>query len=167
MSWVNLDDVYVNKSGDSIAGNLSVGGALTINDAKGTGGMYNVANEITTLRDSVSQISNRVLLWSGTAGKGANITIDSKYSLKEFKSFYCLTGADKAIGLPLVRNFDIQERQYLHGITGWDDGTTTWTLAGLIAINTETTATIMSISKHQIDGSGGVGGNLIKLWGYY
>lgn len=55
MSWVNLDDVYVNKSGDSIAGNLSVGGALTINDAKGTGGMYNVANEITTLRDSVSQ----------------------------------------------------------------------------------------------------------------
>ena len=54
MSWVNLDDVYVNKSGDSIAGNLSVGGALTINDAKGSGGTYNVANEITTLRDSVS-----------------------------------------------------------------------------------------------------------------
>lgn len=58
MSWVNLDDVYVNKSGDSIAGNLSVGGALTINDAKGTGGMYNVANEITTLRDSVSHTIN-------------------------------------------------------------------------------------------------------------
>lgn len=54
MSWVNLDDVYVNKSGDSIAGNLSVGGALTINNAKGNGGTYNVANEITTLRDSVS-----------------------------------------------------------------------------------------------------------------
>lgn len=55
MSWVNLDDVYVNKSGDSIAGNLSVGGALTINNAKGNGGTYNVANEITTLRDSVSR----------------------------------------------------------------------------------------------------------------
>lgn len=54
MSWVNLDDVYVNKTGDTIAGNLSVGGALTINDAKGSGGTYNVANEITTLRDSVS-----------------------------------------------------------------------------------------------------------------
>lgn len=54
MSWVNLDDVYVNKSGDSIAGNLSVGGALTINDGKGTDTTYNVANEITTLRDSVS-----------------------------------------------------------------------------------------------------------------
>lgn len=54
MSWVNLDDVYVNKAGDTIAGNLSVGGALTINDGKGTDTTYNVANEITTLRDSVS-----------------------------------------------------------------------------------------------------------------
>lgn len=167
MSWVNLDDVYVNKSGDSIAGNLSVGGALTINDAKGSGGTYNVANEITTLRDSVSQISNRVLLWSGTAGRGVNITINGDYSFKEFKSFYCLTSADKTIGLPLVRNSVIQQDQYLHGITGWDDGTTTWTLCGLIKINTETTATIISMSKHQIDGGGGVGGNLLKLWGYY
>lgn len=55
MSWVNLNDVYVNKTGGTIAGNLSVGGALTINNAKGNGGTYNVANEITTLRDSVSQ----------------------------------------------------------------------------------------------------------------
>lgn len=55
MSWVNLDDVYVNKTGDSIAGNLSVNGALTVNDGKGTNTTYNVANEITTLRDSVSQ----------------------------------------------------------------------------------------------------------------
>lgn len=55
MSWVNLDDVYVNKTGDTIAGDLSVGGALTINDGKGTDTTYNVANEITTLRDSVSQ----------------------------------------------------------------------------------------------------------------
>lgn len=55
MSWVNLDDVYVNKSGDTIAGDLSVSGALTINDGKGTDTTYNVANEITTLRDSVSQ----------------------------------------------------------------------------------------------------------------
>lgn len=116
---------------------------------------------------SVSQISNRVLLWSGTAGKGVKITIDSDYSFKEFKSFYCLTSIDKTIGLPLVRNSGIQQDQYLHGITGWDDGTTTWTLCGLIRINTETTATIISMSKHQIDGSGGVAGNLLKLWGYY
>lgn len=57
MSWVNLDDVYVNKSGDAIAGDLSVGGALTVNDGKGTDTTYNVANEITTLRDSVSPIA--------------------------------------------------------------------------------------------------------------
>lgn len=66
MSWVNLDDVYVNKSGDSIAGNLSVGGALTINDAKGIGGMYNVANEITTLRDSVSQCKPQYKIYNGS-----------------------------------------------------------------------------------------------------
>lgn len=65
MSWVNLDDVYVNKSGDSIAGNLSVGGALTINDGKGTNTTYNVANEITTLRDSVSQ---DYIVAQGTSG---------------------------------------------------------------------------------------------------
>lgn len=167
MSWVNLNDVYVNQTGGTIAGDLSVNGALTVNDGKGTNTTYNVANEITTLRDSVSQISNRVLLWSGTAGKGVKITIDSDYSFKEFKSFYCLTSIDKTIGLPLVRNSGIQQDQYLHGITGWDDGTITWTLCSLIRINTETTATIISMSKHQIDGSGGMAGNLLKLWGYY
>lgn len=62
MSWVNLDDVYVNKSGDSIAGDLSVGGALTVNDGKGMNTTYNVANEITTLRDSVSQDADWVAL---------------------------------------------------------------------------------------------------------
>lgn len=71
MSWVNLDDVYVNKTGDTIAGNLSVGGALTINDAKGSGGTYNVANEITTLRDSVSQVPKiyigSLVKWSSDA----------------------------------------------------------------------------------------------------
>lgn len=69
MSWVNLDDVYVNKTGDSIAGNLSVGGTLTINNAKGNGGTYNVANEITTLRDSVSQSAYYMLYDSDKYGK--------------------------------------------------------------------------------------------------
>lgn len=167
MSWVNLNDVYVNQTGGTIAGDLSVNGALTVNDGKGTNTTYNVANEITTLRDSVSQISNRVLLWSGTAGKGVKITIDSDYSFKEFKSFYCLTSIDTIIGLPLVRNSGIQQDQYLHGITGWDDGNATYTLVGLIRINTETTATIKSISKHDISGNGGIAGSLLKLWGYY
>ena len=122
---------------------------------------------VKTSQYSVSQISNRVLLWSGTAGKGANITINNKYTFKEFKSFYCLTSIDKTIGLPLVRNYGIQEDQHLHGITGWDDGKATYTLAGLIKINTETTATVTCISKHDIGGNGGVAGNLLKLWGYY
>lgn len=69
MSWVNLDDVYVNKTGDSIAGNLSVGGTLTINNAKGNGGTYNVANEITTLRDSVSpKYTSKTVTASGWDG---------------------------------------------------------------------------------------------------
>ena len=55
MSWVNLNDVYVNKTGGTISGNLAVNGSLTINDGTGNDGTYNVANEITTLRDSVSQ----------------------------------------------------------------------------------------------------------------
>lgn len=66
MSWVNLNDVYVNQTGGAIAGDLSVGGALTINDAKGSGGTYNVANEITTLRDSVSQVSKNPKVYVGT-----------------------------------------------------------------------------------------------------
>ena len=69
MSWVNLDDVYVNKSGGAIAGNLSVGGALTVNDGKGTNTTYNVANEITTLRDSVSpKYTSKTVTVSGWAG---------------------------------------------------------------------------------------------------
>lgn len=167
MSWVNLNDVYVNKTGGTIAGDLSVNGALTVNDGKGTNTTYNVANEITTLRDSVSQISNKVLLWSGTAGAGDKITINSEYSFKEFKSFYCLTNLEKTIGLPLIRNSGIQQDQYLHGITGWDDAAITWSLVGLIRINTETTATITAISRHDIAGNGGVAGGLLKLWGYY
>lgn len=78
MSWVNLNDVYVNKTGDTIAGDLSVGGALTVNNGKGTGTTYNVANEITTLRDSVSQIK---LLWSGSVYGGDSFVVPG---LKEY-----------------------------------------------------------------------------------
>lgn len=72
MSWVNLNDVYVNKTGDTIAGDLSVNGALTVNDGKGTNTTYNVANEITTLRDSVSQCKLQYKLYTGS--KVINIT---------------------------------------------------------------------------------------------
>ena len=62
MSWVNLNDVYVNQTGGTIAGDLSVNGALTVNDGKGTNTTYNVANEITTLRDSVSRDNDWIAL---------------------------------------------------------------------------------------------------------
>ena len=65
MSWVNLNDVYVNQTGGTIAGDLSVNGALTVNDGKGTNTTYNVANEITTLRDSVS---HDYIVAQGTSG---------------------------------------------------------------------------------------------------
>lgn len=68
MSWVNLNDVYVNQTGGTIAGDLSVNGALTVNDGKGTNTTYNVANEITTLRDSVSQDTGLVYLMNGNNG---------------------------------------------------------------------------------------------------
>ena len=112
MSWVNLDDVYVNKSGDSIAGNLSVGGALTINDAKGTGGMYNVANEITTLRDSVSRaprvfVGNKIvnfsnqsytLLWDDAGfkrefGRSFDNSRDSVYAMNGDASYDFMVSA--------------------------------------------------------------------------
>lgn len=57
MAWVNLNDVYVNKTGGTITGDLTVNGSIKVNNGKGDGGIYNVANEITTLRDSVSQIA--------------------------------------------------------------------------------------------------------------
>lgn len=66
MSWVNLNDVYVNQTGGTIAGDLSINGALTVNDGKGTNTTYNVANEITTLRDSVSQAPVEVAKTSGS-----------------------------------------------------------------------------------------------------
>lgn len=78
MSWVNLNDVYVNQTGGTIAGDLSVNGALTVNDGKGTNTTYNVANEITTLRNSVSQIK---LLWSGSVYGGDSFVVPG---LKEY-----------------------------------------------------------------------------------
>lgn len=55
MTWVNLNDVYVKNTGGTINGDLDVNGAITVNDGSGNGTKYNVANEISTLRDSVSR----------------------------------------------------------------------------------------------------------------
>ena len=86
MSWVNLDDVYVNKSGDSIAGNLSVGGALTVNDGKGSGGTYNVANEITTLKDSVSQCKTQYKIYTESRVINTTVSWGTLFTRDEFIS---------------------------------------------------------------------------------
>lgn len=54
MAWTNLDNVYVSTNGGTITGDLNVNGTLTINDKKGTNTTYDVASQITSLRDSVS-----------------------------------------------------------------------------------------------------------------
>ena len=68
MAWTNLDDVYVSANGGTIAGDLKVNGTLTINDKKGTNTTYDVASQITSLRDSVSQCKiqlNNCRLYTG------------------------------------------------------------------------------------------------------
>lgn len=77
MSWVNLNDVYVNKTGDTITGNLAVNGTLTANGAltvKKDSATYNVANEISTLRDSVSSLITPVSKWTTDDEGYATIT---------------------------------------------------------------------------------------------
>ena len=81
MSWVNLNDVYVNQTGGTIAGDLSVNGALTVNDGKGTNTTYNVANEITTLRDSVSHVPK---IYVGSITKRASDSSVIMFTNNEF-----------------------------------------------------------------------------------
>ena len=59
-NWVNLNDVYVPANGGSVNGDLGVKGTLTIDDKTGNNTTYDVANEITALRDSVSQTTYNV-----------------------------------------------------------------------------------------------------------
>lgn len=58
-NWVNLNDVYVPSNGGSINGDLGVKGTLTIDDKTGNNTTYDVANEITALRDSTSKLTIR------------------------------------------------------------------------------------------------------------
>lgn len=58
MAWVSLNDVFVNKAGGSISGNLSVDGSLTINSGKGDGSTYNVATQLTNLNNNKAAASH-------------------------------------------------------------------------------------------------------------
>lgn len=55
-NWVNLNDVYVTANGGSVNGDLGVKGTLTIDDKTGNNTTYDVANEITALRDFKSKL---------------------------------------------------------------------------------------------------------------
>ena len=85
MSWVNLNDVYVNQTGGTIAGNLSVNGALTVNDGKGTNTTYNVANEITTLRNSVSQNKYPKVICGSVVRNASGFNAVMMFSPEQFK----------------------------------------------------------------------------------
>lgn len=58
-NWVNLNDVYVPANGGSVNGDLGVKGTLTIDDKTGNNTTYDVANEITALRDHTSKLNVR------------------------------------------------------------------------------------------------------------
>ena len=46
MTWVNLNDVYVEKTGGVVNGNLDVKGTILVDNGSGDGKKYNVAKEI-------------------------------------------------------------------------------------------------------------------------
>lgn len=58
MAWVSFNDIYVNKAGGSVSGNLSVNGALNINSGKGDGSTYNVATQLTNLNNNKAAVSH-------------------------------------------------------------------------------------------------------------
>lgn len=55
-NWVNLNDVYVSANGGNVNGNLRVKGTLRVDDKTGNNTTYDVAKEITALRDSTSKL---------------------------------------------------------------------------------------------------------------
>ena len=87
-NWVNLNDIYVPANGGSVNGDLGVKGTLTVNDKTGNNTTYDVANEITALRDSVSVKADTGVSYSITSGRDFyNDTV--RYGNIIFLSFSC------------------------------------------------------------------------------
>lgn len=103
MTWVNLNDVYVKNTGGTINGDLDVNGAITVNDGSGNGTKYNVANEISTLRDSVSYRA-----WFQT------------YSLNDAKIYAIPSDKQQVILNVTHKNGDTYE------LVAFDDGIALW-----------------------------------------
>ncbi len=68
-NWVNLNDVYVPANGGSVNGDLGVKGTLTVDDKTGNNTTYDVANEITALRDFVSVKADTGVSYSITSDR--------------------------------------------------------------------------------------------------
>lgn len=91
-NWVNLNDVYVPANGGSVNGDLGVKGTLTIDDKTGNNTTYDVANEITALRDSVSVKADTGVSYSITSGRDFyNYTV--RYGNIIFLNFDCSVNA--------------------------------------------------------------------------
>lgn len=76
------------NSGGTITGDLAVGGNLTINDLTGNGTTYNVANEIKSLKDSVSYKHTDSNWYSSSnikGGTGQGIVITASPDKTEFQ----------------------------------------------------------------------------------
>lgn len=131
MSWVNLNDVYVNKTGDTIAGDLSVGGALTVNDGKGTGTTYNVANEITTLRDSVSQCKTQYKIYTGSRVINTTVSWGTLFTRDEFISNFGRAFSAGKDNVSVMNGDGIANNITVLGVTHYDnDGRLVVALSG-------------------------------------
>ena len=65
MPWKSLGDLYLPKTGGSISGSLAVNGNLTVNDGSGNDTTYDLASEISELKDAgiVAQGTSGVWTW--------------------------------------------------------------------------------------------------------
>ena len=91
-NWVNLNDVYVPANGGSVNGDLGVKGTLTIDDKTGNNTTYDVANEITALRDSVSVKADTGVSFSVTSGGRDFFNDTIRYGNIIFLIFSCSVG---------------------------------------------------------------------------
>ena len=90
MTWVNLNDVYVSKTGGgTIEGDLSVDGSITVNDGSGNGSEYNVATEISNLNDLTTVTSAPITFASGYKSYGSGYP----NTVWKFGNICCMFGA--------------------------------------------------------------------------
>ena len=148
MTWVNLNDVYVNKTGGTITGDLAVNGNLTINGATGNGTTYNVANEISTLRDSVSQ---DYIVKQGASG----IWFYRKWNsgLAEFFGGKQFSGTGSVIIAPTTFPFTLTSLLYKSASVIYDAGNKAMFIVSGSGANISTSDTGVYVAKQDVTDS--------------